>query len=214
MRPATIVAIKAVLLVLLLAPLGQLGFQVWQSISGSGEGLGVNPIERLTHRTGELALYVLLLSLAVTPLRNLTGRAVLTRFRRLIGLCAFVYATLHLAVYVLDRSLGEDGFTLRDVAKDIAKRPYITIGTLAFGILLALAVTSTNGMIRRLGRSWQTLHRLVYGAALLGVIHFAWLVKASLVKPLILFGVLVSLMAARLPAWLKPSNSKAKREAA
>lgn len=213
MRPSTIVAIKVVLLVLLLAPLGQLGFQAWQSISGVGDGLGVNPIERLTHRTGELALYCLLLSLAVTPLRMLTRRAVLTRFRRLIGLIAFAYATLHLAVYVLDRSLGEDGFTLRDVAKDIAKRPYITIGTLAFVILLALAVTSTNGMIRRLGKSWQTLHRLVYPAALLGVIHFAWLVKASLVKPLILFGVLVVLLAARLPSWLRQPVSKTKRTA-
>lgn len=203
MRPQTVLFVKLALLVVLLAPLGQLGFQVWQTVQGQGDGLGVNPIERLTHRTGELALYCLLLSLAVTPLRLLTGRAVLTRFRRLIGLVSFAYAVLHLGIYVLDRSLGEDGFTLRDVGKDIVKRPYITIGTLAFLILLALAVTSTNGMIRRLGHSWQKLHRLVYPAALLVIVHFAWLVKAGLTRPLIFFGVLVGLLAARVPSWLR-----------
>ena len=153
MRPQTVLFVKIALLVVLLAPLGQLGFQVWQTVQGQGDGLGANPIERLTHRTGELALYCLLLSLAVTPLRLLTGRAVLTRFRRLIGLVSFAYAVLHLGIYVLDRSLGEDGFTLRDVGKDIVKRPYITIGTLAFLILLTLAVTSTSGMIFRSSRS-------------------------------------------------------------
>lgn len=203
MRPQTVLFVKIALLVVLLAPLGQLGFQVWQTVQGQGDGLGVNPIERLTHRTGELALYCLLLSLAVTPLRLLTGRAVLTRFRRLIGLMSFAYAVLHLGIYVLDRSLGEDGFTLRDVGKDIVKRPYITIGTLAFLILLSLAVTSTNGMIRRLGHSWQKLHRLVYPAAVLVIIHFAWLVKAGLTRPLIFFGVLVGLLAARIPSWVR-----------
>lgn len=203
MRPQTVLFVKIALLVVLLAPLGQLGFQVFQTVQGQGDGLGVNPIERLTHRTGELALYCLLLSLAVTPLRLLTGRAVLTRFRRLIGLVSFAYAVLHLGIYVLDRSLGEDGFTLRDVGKDIVKRPYITIGTLAFLILLSLAVTSTNGMIRRLGHSWQKLHRLVYPAALLVIVHFAWLVKAGLTRPLIFFGVLVGLLAARIPSWVR-----------
>ena len=203
MRPQTVLFVKIALLVVLLAPLGQLGFQVFQTVQGQGDGLGVNPIERLTHRTGELALYCLLLSLAVTPLRLLTGRAVLTRFRRLIGLMSFAYAVLHLGIYVLDRSLGEDGFTLRDVGKDIVKRPYITIGTLAFLILLSLAVTSTNGMIRRLGHSWQKLHRLVYPAAVLVIIHFAWLVKAGLTRPLIFFGVLVGLLAARIPSWVR-----------
>ncbi len=203
MRPQTVLFVKIALLVVLLAPLGQLGFQVFQTVQGQGDGLGVNPIERLTHRTGELALYCLLLSLAVTPLRLLTGRAVLTRFRRLSGLISFAYAVLHLGIYVLDRSLGEDGFTLRDVGKDIVKRPYITIGTLAFLILLSLAVTSTNGMIRRLGHSWQKLHRLVYPAAVLVIIHFAWLVKAGLTRPLIFFGVLVGLLAARIPSWLR-----------
>ncbi len=203
MRPQTVLLVKIALLMVLLAPLGQLGFQVFQTVQGQGDGLGVNPIERLTHRTGELALYCLLLSLAVTPLRLLTGRAVLLRFRRLIGLVAFAYAVLHFGIYVLDRSLGEDGFTLRDVGKDIVKRPYITIGTLAFLILLSLAITSTNGMIRRLGHSWQKLHRLVYPAALLVIVHFAWLVKAGLTRPLIFFGVLVGLLAARVPSWLR-----------
>ena len=214
MRPQTVLFVKIALLVLLLAPLGQLGFQVWQTVQGQGDGLGANPIERLTHRTGELALYCLLLSLAVTPLRLLTGRAVLTRFRRLIGLVSFAYAVLHLGIYVLDRSLGEDGFTLRDVGKDIVKRPYITIGTLAFLILLSLAVTSTNGMIRRLGHSWQKLHRLVYPAAVLVIIHFAWLVKAGLTRPLIFFGVLMGLLAARIPSSVRPPQAKGRKAAA
>ena len=214
MRPQTVLFVKIALLVVLLAPLGQLGFQVFQTVQGQGDGLGVNPIERLTHRTGELALYCLLLSLAVTPLRLLTGRAVLTRFRRLIGLISFAYAVLHLGIYVLDRSLGEDGFTLRDVGKDIVKRPYITIGTLAFLILLSLAVTSTNGMIRRLGHSWQKLHRLVYPAAVLVIIHFAWLVKAGLTRPLIFFGVLMGLLAARIPSWVRPPQAKGRKAAA
>ena len=182
MRPQTVSIAKAVMLLVLLLPMVQLAWQVWQTVQGNGDGLGVNPIERLTHRTGEMALYCLLLSLAVTPLRMLTGRAVLTRFRRMLGLLAFFYALLHLGIYLLDRSLTDEGFTLREVGKDIAKRPYITIGTLAFVMLLVLAVTSTNGMIRRLGHSWQVLHRLVYPAAILAIIHFTWLVKAGLVR--------------------------------
>lgn len=210
MRPQTVSIVKAVLLTALLLPLLQLAWQVFQTVQGSGDGLGANPIERLTHRTGELALYCLLLSLAATPLRILTGRAVVMRFRRMVGLVSFSYAVLHFGIYILDRSLTEEGFTLREVGKDIAKRPYITIGTLAFVMLLLLAVTSTNGMIRRLGRSWQTLHRLVYPAALLAVIHFAWLVKAGLVKPLSLGVVLLVLLAIRVPSWLRPAPKKGK----
>ncbi len=206
MRPQIVKLLKAILLVALLVPLALLGHEAYQSIQGTGEGLGVNPIERLTHRTGALALYCLLLSLSVTPLRMLTGRAALMRFRRLTGLVSFGYAVLHLAVYVLDRSLGEDGFSLRDVGADIAKRPYITIGTLAFVMLLILAVTSTSGMIRRLGHSWQTLHRLVYPAAILVIIHFAWLVKAGLLRPLSFGAVLLVLLLVRIPAWLRGSR--------
>ncbi|HMY58378.1 MAG TPA: ferric reductase-like transmembrane domain-containing protein, partial [Pseudomonadota bacterium] len=119
---------------------------------------------------------------------------------------SFAYAVLHLGVYILDRSLGEDGFSLHDVGKDIAKRPYITIGTLAFVMLLILAVTSTSGMIRRLGHSWQTLHRLVYPAAILVIIHFAWLVKAGLLRPLSFGAVLLVLLLVRIPAWLRGSR--------
>ncbi len=208
MRPQTVSLVKVVLLVVLLAPLALLGREAYQSIQGTGDGLGVNPIERLTHRTGELALICLLASLSVTPLRLLTGRAVMTRFRRLIGLVSFAYAVLHLCVYILDRSLSEDGFSLREVGHDIAKRPYITIGTLAFVMLLILAVTSTNGMIRRLGHSWQTLHRLVYPAAILVIIHFAWLVKAGLVRPLSFGAVLLLLLAVRIPSWRNGSGKK------
>jgi sulfoxide reductase heme-binding subunit YedZ len=211
MRPQTVSVAKAVILFVLLLPLLQLAWQVWQTVQGNGDGLGVNPIERLTHRTGEMALYCLLLSLAVTPLRMLSGRAVLTRFRRMLGLLAFAYALLHLGIYLLDRSLTDEGFTLREVGKDIAKRPYITIGTLAFVMLLVLALTSTNGMIRRLGHSWQVLHRLVYFAAILAIIHFTWLVKAGLVRPLSFGAVLLLLLAVRVPSWLRrPTHRKGK----
>lgn len=210
MRPQTVSIAKAVMLLVLLLPMVQLAWQVWQTVQGNGDGLGVNPIERLTHRTGEMALYCLLLSLAVTPLRMLTGRAVLTRFRRMLGLLAFFYALLHLGIYLLDRSLTDEGFTLREVGKDIAKRPYITIGTLAFVMLLVLAVTSTNGMIRRLGHSWQVLHRLVYPAAILAIIHFTWLVKAGLVRPLSFGAVLLVLLAVRVPSWLRSKHRKGK----
>jgi len=210
MRPQTVSVAKAVILVVLLLPMVQLAWQVWQTVQGNGDGLGVNPIERLTHRTGEMALYCLLLSLAVTPLRMLSGRAVLTRFRRMLGLLAFAYAFLHFGIYLFDRSLTDEGFTLREVGKDIAKRPYITLGTLAFLMLLVLAVTSTNGMIRRLGRAWQVLHRLVYPAAVLAIIHFTWLVKAGLVRPLSFGAVLFLLLAVRVPSWLRSSHRKGK----
>lgn len=167
---------------------------VWRGLV-SGE-LGPNPVETITHTTGEWALRLLLVTLAVTPLRKLTGASALVRMRRMLGLFAFFYVCLHLLTYVwLDAY-----FSLAYIWDDIAKRLYITAGFTAFCLLLPLAATSTNAMIRRLGaRRWQRLHRLSYLAALAGVLHFLWLVKADLREPLIYAALLALLLAARLP---------------
>jgi sulfoxide reductase heme-binding subunit YedZ len=158
-------------------------------------GLGANPIEAITHRTGDWALRLLLITLAVTPLRRLTGWSWPGPLRRMLGLYAFFYASLHFLTYlVLDQF-----FDPAAIVEDIAKRPYITVGFTAFVLLIPLALTSTNGMIRRLGgRNWRRLHRLVYPIAILGVIHFLWLVKADLREPLIYLAILAALLGYRL----------------
>ncbi|MFO7541945.1 MAG: protein-methionine-sulfoxide reductase heme-binding subunit MsrQ [Thiobacillus sp.] len=164
-------------------------------VLGIGGGLGANPIEFVTRSTGTWTLVGLLVTLSVTPLRRLTGRAELIRFRRMLGLFTFFYAGLHFATYVwLDQF-----FDPAAIARDIVKRPFITVGFTAFVLLTPLAATSTHTMMRRLGRRWQQLHRLVYLIALLGVIHFLWLVKKDLTEPLIYGGVLALLLALRLP---------------
>jgi sulfoxide reductase heme-binding subunit YedZ len=163
-------------------------------LGGSG-GLGANPIEFITHSTGTWTLVGLMVTLSVTPLRRLSGRADLIRYRRMLGLFSFFYACLHFVTYVwLDQF-----FDPAAIAKDIVKRPFITVGFAAFVLLVPLAVTSTHAMMRRLGRRWQQLHRLVYVIALLGVIHYLWLVKKDMTEPLIYGGVLVLLLAIRLP---------------
>jgi methionine sulfoxide reductase heme-binding subunit len=163
-------------------------------LGGSG-GLGANPIEFITRSIGTWTLVGLMVTLAVTPLRRLTGRADLIRYRRMLGLFTFFYACLHFVTYIwLDQF-----FDPAAIAKDIVKRPFITIGFSAFVLLLPLAATSTHAMMRRLGRRWQQLHRLVYVIALLGVIHYLWLVKKDMTEPLIYGGVLVLLLAMRLP---------------
>jgi sulfoxide reductase heme-binding subunit YedZ len=184
---------------LLLVALGlvPLGVLLAETLGGR---LSANPIEDITHRTGDWTLYLLLATLAVTPLRRLAGWGALVRFRRTLGLLAFSYACLHFLTYViLDRNvlLLEDA--LADVVDDVMKRPYITVGFTAFLLLLPLALTSTNGWVRRLGgRRWNALHRLIYIAAALGVLHFLWLVKGEQVRP-VWFGVaLVVLLAARV----------------
>ena len=165
---------------------------VWLGFSGE---LGANPIEFITRSTGTWTLVGLLVTLSVTPLRRLTGRADLVRYRRMLGLFAFFYACLHFVTYVwLDQF-----FDPAAIARDIVKRPFITVGFTAFVLLLPLAVTSTHAMMRRLGRRWQQLHRLVYVIALLGVIHFLWLVKKDLTEPLIFGAVLALLLTLRLP---------------
>lgn len=163
-------------------------------LGGSG-GLGANPIEFITRSTGTWTLAGLLVTLSITPLRRLTGRADLVRYRRMLGLFTFFYGCLHFATYIwLDQF-----FDPAAIAKDIVKRPFITVGFTAFVLLIPLAATSTHAMMRRLGRRWQQLHRLVYPIAVLGVIHFLWLVKKDLTEPLIYGVALALLLALRLP---------------
>jgi methionine sulfoxide reductase heme-binding subunit len=164
---------------------------IWRGASGT---LGANPVEALIHGTGDWTLRLLLITLAATPLRQMTGWAWLIRYRRMLGLFAFFYAVLHLTAYVwLDQF-----FAWHVILEDILKRPYITVGFAAFLLLVPLAVTSTRGWIRTLGPRWKRLHRAVYLTALLGVIHYIWLVKADLLKPLIYAVILAVLLACRV----------------
>jgi methionine sulfoxide reductase heme-binding subunit len=158
-----------------------------------GASLGADPVKKLEHECGKTALNFLLLTLAVSPVRALAGLPQLLRLRRMLGLFAFFYAALHFSIYlVLDLELN-----WRLLGADIAKRPYITIGFTALLLMLPLALTSTNGMMRRLGRRWQTLHRLVYLIAVLGVWHFYWQVKRDVREPLIYAGMLALLLGYR-----------------
>lgn len=187
--PRALAGIKTAVFLLCLAPLGALGARI------AGGEVPPNPVETLTHFTGDWALRLLLVTLAVTPLRRLSGWGWLLRLRRMLGLFAFFYAVLHLATYLwLDQF-----FDWGAIAEDVLERPYITLGFAAFLVLVPLAVTSTRGWVRRLGRRWQILHRGVYVAAVLAVLHFLWLVKGDPTEPLIYAGVLALLLAARLP---------------
>jgi len=185
------------------ASLGPLGYLIWAALTGH---LSVNRLSDLTNETGVWALRFLCISLAVTPLRRLTGWNPIIKFRRMMGLYAFFYGTLHFLTYVIvDRFAGLDfpeGMAsvrmLRDlgasVAADIYKRPFITIGFSTWIILLPLAITSTAGMIRRLGgRRWNVLHRLAYVAGVTAVVHYYWLVKADISRP-VAYGTVVALL--------------------
>lgn len=191
MKPRSLTALKVVVFLLSALPLARLVWAGLESYRGTGDGLGPNPIEALTHRTGAWTLYFLLITLAVTPLRRLTHQNWIGKFRRMLGLFAFAYGTLHFATWIFDRAYVELSLDVKGVLADIAKRPFITVGTLAYLLMVPLAVTSTTGMIRRLGRRWQALHRLIYVTAILGVVHFAWLVKADLRRPLFLGALLM-----------------------
>lgn len=164
-----------------------------------GDRLGANPIEEITHRTGDWTIRLLLGALAVTPLRRLSGWNGLIRFRRTVGLLAFTYACLHFLTWaVLDQGLFLQGDALGYVLADVAKRPYITVGFTAFVLLVPLAVTSTRGWVRRLGRRWTALHRLVYVAAALGTLHYLWLVKGEQTAPVWYALILVGLLSMRV----------------
>ena len=178
-----------------LLPLARLGWKAYMGL------LGANPIEVITHSTGDWTLIFLLITLAVTPLRKLTGQPWLIRYRRMFGLFAFFYVTLHFLTYIwLDKF-----FNVHDMLADIAKRKFITVGFTGFVLLIPLALTSTSGWIRRLGgKRWQALHRLIYAAAICGVIHYLWLVKADIRKPLQYGTVLAVLLGYRLVSWAVP----------
>lgn len=166
-----------------------------------GVGLGANPIEKITHATGDWTLRFLLITLSITPARKLLGLPSLIKFRRMMGLFAFFYGSLHFLTYIwLDKF-----FDVHAMLVDIAKRKFITVGLTAFVLLIPLAVTSTAGWIRRLGgKRWQMLHRLVYVSAICGVIHYLWLVKADIRKPLEYGAILAALLSYRVAAWAIP----------
>ena len=180
---------KTAVHLLALAPFAWLIADIWH------DRLGADPIAELTHATGLWALRFLLMALAITPLRRITGWSVLARFRRLIGLYAFFYASVHLSIYLV---LDLGGYWAQ-ILEDIVKRPYITVGFAAWCGLLMLALTSTRGMMRRLGRRWSQLHRIVYGIGVLAVLHFVWLVKADVREPAIYGAILALLLVLRLP---------------
>jgi methionine sulfoxide reductase heme-binding subunit len=179
--------VKVVLFVMCLAPLGWLGWRAWN------EDLSANPIEFITHFTGDWTIRFIVITLAITPLRRLLHLPDLIRFRRMIGLFAFLYGSLHFLTWlVLDIALRPGVSMLPEMAGDVAKRPFITMGFTAFVLMIPLAVTSTAGWIRRLGgKRWQTLHRLIYVTAVAGVVHYYWLVKSDIRLP-VLYGVLVA----------------------
>jgi sulfoxide reductase heme-binding subunit YedZ len=155
--------------------------------------LGFDPIRTVTHFTGRTAIIILFITLAVTPVRRITGWNPLIKVRRLIGLFAFFYATIHFLIYaVFDRELSVAG-----LGEDIAKRPWITVGFTVFLILLTLAVTSPQAMVRKLGKRWQTLHRLIYLAAGGAVLHFTWAQKKDISLPLIYAAVLAVILGSR-----------------
>ena len=175
---------KIFIFALSLVPLGYLAWRAWN------QDLTANPIEYITHFTGDWTIRFLVFTLSITPLRKALSLPDLIRFRRMIGLFAFFYGFLHFSTY-----LGVDKFfDFHEISRDIAKRPYITAGFTGFVLMLPLAITSTAGWIRRLGgKRWQRLHRLVYASAIAGVIHYYWLVKSDVRKPL-LYGFLVALL--------------------
>ncbi len=165
----------------------------------TGGDLTANPIEYITHQTGWWALVILLTSLAVTPARRLTGWHVLVKFRRLIGLFGFFYVVLHFSTwFVFDKF-----FDVVEMGKDIVKRPYITVGMAGFAMLLPLALTSTTGWIRRLGRRWQVLHRLAYAVPVAGVVHFWWLVKSDIREPLAFAAATAAVLGFRIVWFLR-----------
>ena len=185
-------ALKPVTFIACLIPLGQLLYNAWT------DNLSANPIEFITHFTGDWTLIFLLASLSVTPLRQISGWNELIKYRRMLGLFAFFYAVLHFATYmVLDHF-----FDFQAIVKDVMKRPYVTAGFTGFVLMIPLAITSTAGMIRRLGKRWQQLHRFVYVVGIAGVIHFYWLVKADIRRPVQYGAVLALLLGYRLVKWM------------
>ena len=184
-----IIALKIAVFLLALLPISLLLLRAYNN------QLGANPIETITDSTGIWTLRMLAITLAISPLRMLTGATVLLRFRRMLGLFSFFYASLHFLTYIwLDQY-----FDWPFIVEDIIEHPYVIVGFCAFLILLSLAITSPKQMVRKLGKNWKKLHRLVYPAAFLACLHFIWLVKSDIREPLLYFGIFILLMLLRLP---------------
>jgi methionine sulfoxide reductase heme-binding subunit len=186
-------SIKVVVFLFCLGPLGVLAWKAFHAL------LGANPVDVITRSTGKWTLVFLLLTLSVSPLRRLLRMPWLVRFRRMLGLYAFFYGTLHLMTYIwLDQF-----FNIQSMLHDIAKRKFITAGMTGFALMVPLAITSTSGWIRRMGgKRWQKLHRLIYLSATAGVVHFIWLVKADERRPIAYGSVLAALLLFRAATWL------------
>lgn len=186
--PRQLTGIKALVFALCLIPLGHVVYGIVT------DSLGANPIEAVTRGLGDWALRLLLITLAVTPLRRFTGINWLLRLRRMLGLFAFFYAALHMLTYVwLDQFFAWDF-----ILKDIVKRPFITVGFICFVLLIPLAATSTNAMMKRLGRNWSRLHKAVYAIGILAVLHFWWMVKLDVREPALYAGILAVLLGLRV----------------
>ncbi|HEY5780539.1 MAG TPA: protein-methionine-sulfoxide reductase heme-binding subunit MsrQ [Lysobacter sp.] len=200
-------ASKTIVHLLALIPAAILGWQIRQELLTGSGGLGADPVAEIEHRLGLWALRFLMITLAITPLRQLTGQPAFLRYRRMLGLYTFFYATLHFTAYLV---LDLRGYWAQ-IFEEIAKRPYITVGFTAWLLLLPLAITSTQAAIRRLGRHWAQLHRLVYAIGVLAVLHFWWLVKSDIREPALYAGILAALLGWRL--WKRLRAVSARRTA-
>ena len=188
---------KPFIFILCLVPLLRLG---WKALNSA---LGANPVQIITFSTGTWTLVFLLVTLSVTPLRKLTRQYWLIQYRRMLGLFAFFYGCLHFTTYIwLDQF-----FDLHSIYKDVLKRPFITAGFTAFVLMIPLAITSTQKAIRKLGRRWQLLHRLIYASAIAGVVHYIWLVKKDVRVPEIYGSILAVLLLFRIALWAFKRNA-------
>jgi sulfoxide reductase heme-binding subunit YedZ len=205
----SLIAAKTLVHALALTPLALLGWRIAQVFSERNiDALGAEPVAAIEHELGTWALRLLLVTLAITPLRQWSGQTVLLRFRRMLGLYAFAYASLHLAAYLILDLRGYWSLLF----EEIAKRPYITVGVVAWLLLVPLAVTSTTGWMRRLGRAWARLHTLVYTIAVLAVLHFWWIVKSDYREPLLYAAILAVLLGWRL--WKRLSRRRSRSPSA
>jgi methionine sulfoxide reductase heme-binding subunit len=189
-----IIAAKTLVHALCLLPAVLLAWRIWDVYSTGSDALGADPVPTIIRELGDWGMRMLLIVLAVTPLRQLTGWTVLLRFRRMLGLYAFFYISLHLAAYV---ALDLRAYWMQ-LFDDIAKRPYITVGFTAWLLLIPLAVTSTRGWMRRLGRRWAQLHKAVYAIAILGMLHYWWQLRVMGTEAMVYAGVLAALLFWRL----------------
>jgi len=196
-RTRTLRWVKPAAIAVLLLPLANMG---WDAFTG---GLGANPVEAVQNRLGFWAITLLALSLVPTPAKDLLGVGWLQRLRRVLGVTAFAYALLHFLFYV-----GVDKFfDWRTISTDLTRRPFIMVGFATLLCLTPLAVTSTDGWVKRLGfKTWKRIHRLAYLAAALAVVHFVWRVKADLRRPLLFAAIFLVLLAVRLPGWVRAAR--------